>query len=123
LLGEIDKSTPISENETIVSNKCNIVKEFHQQHQISREIPNVRDVFRTKNDQQEYIYLPKKFLHQSISETYKLFKEEYPNFKVGLSKFSSLRPNNVKLAGNMPLVSCCCSVCENLTCYLMELSA
>ena len=41
-----------------------------------------------------------------IKETYALFKDKYPNVKIGISKFASLRPSQVLLSSQVPSNVC-----------------
>ena len=41
-----------------------------------------------------------------IKETYELFTDKYPNVKIGISKFASLRPSQVLLSSQVPSNVC-----------------
>lgn len=43
-----------------------------------------------------------RYMLMSLKETYAKFVEEHPSYKIGLSKFCELRPNNVKLFDHIP---------------------
>ena len=54
-------------------------------------------------------------------ERFNLFKAEYPNIKIGRSKFAELRPPYVLLSSAMPTRACVCSYHENFMLLLDEL--
>ena len=58
--------------------------------------------------------LQKWHMTMSIKETYASFKEEYPNVKLGLSKFAELRPHDVKLSSETPVNVCQCTYHQNV---------
>ena len=77
---------------------------FYVQDSISRQSPGKRDfVVSWKNGKKEH--LQKRHLLFSLREAHALFLKENPEVKIGLSKFSSLRPLNVLLS------SLCSSLC------------
>lgn len=96
-----------------------LVKEFYF-------LPNI--VYTTPGMQDEMAYwgngkketLRKYYLMMPLKEVYALFCERYPGVKIGLSKFSSLRPVNVLLMKNCPLDQCKCIHHEN---FRLKLSA
>ena len=50
--------------------------------------------------------LQKRHLYMHIKETYALFTDKYPNVKIGISKFASLRPSQVFLSSQVPSNVC-----------------
>ena len=54
-------------------------------------------------------------------ELFNLFKEEYPNIKIGRSKLAELRPPYVLLSSTMPTPACVCHYHENFMLLLDEL--
>lgn len=89
------------------------VQAFYVQDSVSRQAPGRRDFVTTwQNGKKEH--LQKRHMMFSLKETHALFLEENPDVKVGLSKFSSLRPENVLLSSDMPINVCLCSYHENI---------
>ena len=74
---------------------------------ISRMAPGQRDVVTIK-DYEGKKKLQKRHLYMSIKETYGVFKDENPNVKTGLTKFSILHPPNVLLSSQTPSNVCTC---------------
>lgn len=80
---------------------------------ISRQSPGKKDfVVSRQNGKKEH--LQKRHLLFSLKEVHALFLRENPTIKIGLSKFSSLRPVNVLLSANMPRNVCLCQYHENI---------
>jgi hypothetical protein len=89
------------------------VKNFYTRDDISRMAPGKRDVVTIK-DQEGKKKLQKRHLYMSIKETYGVFKDENPNVKIGLTKFSTLRPPNVLLSSQTPSNVCTCVYHQNM---------
>ena len=75
--------------------------------------PGKRDVV-TNRDQEGKRKLQKRHLYMSIKETYGVFKDENPNVKIGLTKFSTLRPPNVLLSSQTPSNVSTCVYHQNM---------
>ena len=83
------------------------------QDSISRQSPGKRDfVVSWKNGKKEH--LQKRHLLFSLREAHALFLKENPEVKIGLSKFSSLRPLNVLLSSGIPRNVCLCQYHESI---------
>ena len=65
-----------------------------------------------KNGKKEH--LQKRHLLFSLREAHALFLKENPEVKIGLSKFSSLRPLNVLLSSGIPRNVCSCQYHESI---------
>lgn len=59
-------------------------------------------------------------LQCSLKEVYAMFKTDYPNVKIGKSKFSELHPKHVLLSNKLPHNVCLCKYHEN---FIMALEA
>ena len=86
------------------------VVEFYKRDDISRQAPGKNDVVSVKcaygGKRQK---LQKRHLTMSLTiEAYSLWKAEHPNLKVGKSRFAELRPEYVKLTGELPRNVCVC---------------
>ena len=61
------------------------------------------------------ITVQKRLILMNLRELYRLFKDSYPEHKVGFSKFAELRPNNCVLAGaNGTHSVCVCTTHQNI---------
>lgn len=89
------------------------VNKFFYDDDISRASPNAKDFVVVKqNGERKRISV--KHLMFPIKEVHGMFCLENPDEKIGLSKFSSLRPNNVLSCQKMPHNVCCCQIHENM---------
>ena len=78
----------------------------------------VKDVITVKiNDKNEKKV--KRFLTRSLKATYETFKNDYPELRIGKSKFYSLRPKYVLL--NPIKEVCLCIYCANYDLFLTSL--
>ena len=82
------------------------------------DIPNKSDVITVKiNDKKEKKI--KRFITRSLKATYETFKNDYPELRIGKSKFYSLRPKYVLLS---PIKEVClCIYCANYDLFLTSL--
>ena len=86
---------------------------FYVQDSVSRQSPGKKDfVVCWKNGKKQH--LQKRHLLLSLREAHALFLKENPEVKIGLSKFSSLRPLNVLLSSEIPRNVCLCQYHENI---------
>ena len=85
------------------------IEKFYLRDDISRVAPGRRDrvIHREKGSK---IYYQKRHLFHTLNETYRLFKEEYPNLKIGKTSFVSVRPVGLYVLpmGDMPHEVCIC---------------
>ena len=67
------------------------VQSFYRREDISLYMPGKQDVV-TVRDEMGKRKEQKRVLTMTVKEVYSLFKEEYPDIKVGRSKFAEFRP-------------------------------
>ena len=89
------------------------VREFYERDDISRQSPGMRDTIVVKEEDQKKTYM-KRHLLLTIAETYKIFKSENMEVKIGKSKFAELRPRHVLLQRETPANVCVCVHHANL---------
>ena len=96
------------------------VKQFYLRDDISHQAPGKQDVIvvRDNNGKQK---LQKKHIGMSVNEAYGLFKNEYPNLKIGKSKFAEFRPKHVLLTRDLPRNVCMCEYHANMILKLESL--
>lgn len=100
-------------NKSLSNDTVKKVKAFYLLDSVSRQSPGKRDfVINCHDGKKEYIQ--KRHLTWSLKETHALFLKENPTIKIGLSKFSQLRPINVLLSSDMPRSVCLCQHHENI---------
>ena len=89
-----------------------IVRTFYLSDEISRQQPGKKDFITVKKDGQR-VKLQKKILIMTVMEAFKQFKTEFPEVKIGKSKFAALRPENVVSVTDKDQNVCCCQYHEN----------
>lgn len=77
-----------------------LVKNHFLREDISRVMPGKKDFVSIKLEDGQRTHIQKQLLMCNIDELYQKFKIEYPNVKVGLTKFFTLRPKQCVLAGD-----------------------
>ena len=82
-------------------------KSFTTNHQIQLAYP-------IKSKSQKKTMTPKKILSSSLQETYRTFREQYPECSVSFSKFVSLRPKQVHTMSRNTFNNCLCEYCTNI---------
>lgn len=88
-----------------------LVKQFYQSNEHSRIWPGMKDVVSIRKN----VYERKRLILCNLRELYLNFKSEYPNKKIGLSKFCSLRPKWCVLAGASGThLVCVCTIHQNV---------
>lgn len=86
------------------------VLNFYQSDEQSRIMPGMKDVISIGKEHQR-----KRLILGNLKELYAGFKKEYPNVKVGFSKFCALRPKWCVLAGSNGTHSVCvCTIHQNV---------
>ena len=73
------------------------VIEYYERDDISRQAPGRKDSKLVNGTK-----IQVRHLHTSTEETYALFKKDYSDMKVGLTKFRSLRPKHVLFSSQIP---------------------
>lgn len=92
-----------------------LVKSFYLREDNTRIMPGKKDFVSVKLDDGKRVQLQKQLLMCNIDELYRQFKLEYPDVKVGLSKFFTLRPKQCIFAGGSGThVVCVCIYHQNV---------
>ena len=100
------KALPVEITEIVIS--------FDKEDDISRSMPGNKECF-TIEKNGEKIKVEKKLDLSNRKETYREFKDKYPETKIGFSKFASLRPRECVLAGASGTHSvCACTIHNNV---------
>ncbi|KAG1682566.1 hypothetical protein GQR58_010849 [Nymphon striatum] len=89
------------------------VKNFYKRDDISRQAPGRRNVINVRGADGIKIQFQTRHLTSSILETHALFCEEFPDTRIGKSKFAELRPRHVLLSSKLPHNVCLCRHHEN----------
>ena len=98
-----------------------LVTAFYESDEVSRIMPGKKDFVSVKQGEQ-HTHIQKRLVLSNLRELYQLFKNKFPNEKVGFSKFAALRPKQCVLAGASGTHSVCvCTIHQNVK--LMMLGA
>lgn len=87
-----------------------VVIDFYENDENSRMCPGAKDCITVKNESGQKEKQQKRLLLQNISELYLRFKEINPTLKIGISKFTELRPKWCIFAGPASTHSVCVCV-------------
>lgn len=96
---------------TLSENTIKLVTDFYQNDESSRVLPGAKDKVSVKKN----VYMQKRLILCNLRELYSCFKWEYPDVKVGFSKFCCLRPKWCILAGSAGTHTVCvCCIHQNV---------
>ena len=95
------------------------IKEFYQRNDISCIGPGRWDTVSVKSSDGEKVKLQKRHLYSSLKETHSIYTAEHAGFKIGLSKFSMLRPPQLMLGSQTPSNVCTC-ICHQNTILALD---
>jgi hypothetical protein len=86
------------------------VREFYEGEEYDRVMPGAKDKISIAKN----IYKQKRLLLCNLKELYTAFKAEYPQMKIGISKFCQLRPKWCVTVGQPGTHSVCvCCIHQN----------
>ncbi|KAL5518139.1 hypothetical protein EMCRGX_G003822 [Ephydatia muelleri] len=83
---------------TLSDDTVQLVKLFYLNDSVSRVMPGKKDCVSIVVDGEKEA-VQKRLLLCNLGEAYKQFQSDHPDVKIGLTKFTELRPKNVVLAG------------------------
>lgn len=90
----------------ISSQTVRLVKNFYFREEVSTPLPQKR--YANKSG-------PGYLMQVTLAVAFSMFKKEYKESKIGFTKFTSLRPRNVRLLTNKHWNFCVCTVCQNIS--------
>ena len=99
------KENDVKRSDSLSSDTSESIKDFYLRPEISIVLPNTKYVRKG---------MPRRYLQRTVNSTYKMFKTQYPEKKVGKSKFASMRPKHVKTQKAQPMNECLCEYCSNI---------
>lgn len=97
----------------------NHVIQFYIRDDISRQAPGKRDTKSTKDSDGKKQIFQKRHMMMTVKEAFCLYKNEYPEKNIKISKFYELRPKYVLLSSAMPHNVCVCRYHANFN-FLTE---
>ena len=86
-------------NQKISCDTVNQVKLFYENDDNSRIIPGYKDNKCIKNDDGTKTYVQKRLVLYNLRELYLKYKQQYPESKIGFTKFAEFRPEYCVLTG------------------------
>ena len=90
-----------------------LVKDFYQNEEVSRQMHGKKDFVSVKK-YGKHIHVQKYLILTTLREAYVLFKERYPDQKIGFTKFCELRPKHCVLPGSSGTHTVCvCTIHQN----------
>ena len=89
------------------------VQSFYLRDDISRQAPGRKDVVTVHDGDGEKTKCQARHLTSSVAEVHALYREEFPQIKIGKSKFAELCPQHVLLRSKLTHNLCLCSYHEN----------
>lgn len=99
----------------ISTDTANLVKEFYRSDENSRLMPGMKDFVSIKSNDGKTEKIQKRLVCCNLRELYSLFKSEFPNLKIGFSKFAEYRPQECTLAGGSGTHTVCvCIIHQNV---------
>ena len=99
---------------TLPAETIDLVQSFYESDEVSRMMPGCKD-FVSVRKAEGRVHVQKRLILSNLKETCKLFKEEYPDKKIGFSKFADVRPKHCVLAGASGTHSVCvCTIHQNV---------
>ena len=91
----------------------NLVKQFYIEDYIRRQAPGRKDVKTVLNENGFKDRLQTRHLQHLIKEAYALFVKQYPEIKIGKSKFAEMQLKYVLLSSKLPHNVCRCKYHKN----------
>lgn len=89
------------------------VSEFYLSQEVSREVPNKKDVLCVKQGTCK-TYIQKHVMTMTSADAYHTYRTKYPDDKIGLSTFKKLKPLHVRRVSETNRKSCLCQICCNI---------
>ena len=91
-----------------------LVIQFYESDDVSRVMPGKKDFVSVRKEGRR-VHVQKRLVLSNLKEVYSEFKSQFPNYKVGFSKFAELRPKHCVLAGASGTHSVCvCTIHQNV---------
>ena len=91
------------------------IRNFFWLPEVSRDVPNKKDVIRIKNAEGQKIAFQKKVMILSLSEAFQLYMTQHPDRKLSFSTFYKQKPKNVRRISETFRRSCLCTICCNMS--------
>ena len=99
---------------SLPSKSVDLIKSFYESDDISRAMPGKKDFVSIRQGEKR-VQVQKRLVLSNLKEVYLAFKVQFPNEKIGFSKFAECRPRNCILAGASGTHSVCvCTIHQNV---------
>ena len=104
---------------TLTAETIDLVIKFYEYDEVSRMMPGCKD-FVSVRKAEGRVHVQKRLVLSNLKETYQLFKEKYPDTRIGFSKLADVRPTHCVLAGASGTHSVCvCTIHQNVKLMLV----
>lgn len=87
----------------VSQNTITIIQKFYRQEDVTTTYPN-----KTKNGKTLRV------MKYTRKNTYRMFMDEHPEVKIGLTTFNKLKPRDIKLMKHAKWFQCLCEICDNV---------
>ena len=90
-----------------------LVKQHYLSVEMSREVPNKKEVIKVKKDDGKKEVLQKHLMTMTLEDAYKNFQSLYPDVKIGFTMYKmykKLKPKNVRKISETNRKSCLCQI-------------
>ena len=78
---------------TLPAETINLVQSFYESNEVNRMMPGCKDFVSVRKAGQR-VHIQKRLISSNLKETYYLFKEKYPDKKIGFSNFADVYPKH-----------------------------
>ena len=87
-----------------------LAHDFWASPEISRTMPNKKDIVRKRLAPKTYVSHPKQILEKTQTEAYHEFKTKYPEIKMGQRSFEKYKPFYIATPKSQDRITCCCRI-------------
>ena len=107
-------STPNPKPGHILPTKTiDLAQSLYECDEVSRMMPGSKDFVSVRKAGR--VHVQKRLILSNLNDTHQLFKEKYPDKRIGFSKFADVRPKHCVLAGASGTHSVCvCTIHQNV---------
>ncbi|XP_066600762.1 uncharacterized protein [Prorops nasuta] len=111
----VSKRLSVSKGKPLHDSLVLKIKTFYKNDEISSNMPGLKDYVSIRSEDGIRNHVQKRLILSNLSELYQCYRKQYPEDKIGFSKFASLRPQHCVLAGASGTHTVCvCAVHQNI---------
>ena len=106
----------LKKGKTLPQETLDLVPSFYEDDEYSRQMPGKKDYVSIGRN----VLKQKRLVLRNLSELYSAFRDKYPNIKIELSKFCTLRPKWCVLPGSSGTHSACVCSTHQIAVLLVD---